>query len=495
MPNKVTLEYNADGDKLIKESRRVETALGSTEDKSKKTGSAIASSFKFAAAGIAAAGIGSLLHGMFDEAQEAQKVSASTAQGIKTMGAEAWTSADAIGALSESISNKIGVDDEAIQSSANLLLTFGNVRNQAGAMNDVFDRSVKAAQDLSAKGFGDANAAAKMLGKALNDPLKGMTALSKAGVTFTQAQKDQIKAMVESGDLLGAQKLLLQEVEKQVGGTAEATATGADKMKVQWANFQEDLGTKMLPILEKVLAQLMLFVDWASQHQEIVIAIAAITAGIWLLNAAMDANPVILLISLFAGLVIGLMILWEKSAGFRDFFIGIWKDITSQFWGFIDFIKSVWNGLVDFFTKTTFGKIIGNIFRAVGDAVGAVIDAIGWLIDRIKGAIDWLSDAVDMAMKLIGVTGTGHVTTSKPKVKPPRHHSGTVVPGFPGSEQMAILQAGEKVTPRGQSGGGGGTLALRDGASQGAADFISEMFRIGAVQLVTAQTGEPVRLV
>lgn len=309
MPNKVVLEYVGDGDKLISESRRVENALQSTDDRAKKTGSSIGSSFKAAAGVIAAVGIGSMLKGMFDEAQEAQKVSASTAQGIKTMGAEAWTSADAIGKLSESISNKIGVDDEAIQSSANLLLTFGNVKNAAGDMNNIFDRSVAAAQDLAAKGFGDADSAAKMLGKALNDPIKGMNALSRAGVTLTQSQQDQIKALVESGDLLGAQKILLGEVEKQVGGTAEATATGADKMRVQWANFQEDLGTKMMPILEAVLGQLSKFLDWASQHQEIVIAIAAITAGIWLLNAALEANPIVLVTSLVLGLVAGLILL------------------------------------------------------------------------------------------------------------------------------------------------------------------------------------------
>jgi hypothetical protein len=195
--------------------------------------------------------------GMIDEAREAQKVSASTAQGIKTIGAESWTSAKAIEELSGKISEQIGVDDELIQQSANLLLTFKNIKNEAGEGGKVFDRAVLAAQDLAAKGFGDAESAAKMLGKALNDPIKGMTALGKAGVTFSEDQKAAIKSLVESGDLLGAQKIILKEVEAQVGGTAEATATAGDKMAVSWKNFQESLGTAVMPTIDGLLNMLM----------------------------------------------------------------------------------------------------------------------------------------------------------------------------------------------------------------------------------------------
>ena len=49
-----------------------------------------------------------------------------------------------------------------------------------------------------------------MVGKALNDPLKGLTALSRIGVQFTAQQQEQIKAMVEVGDVAGAQKIILR---------------------------------------------------------------------------------------------------------------------------------------------------------------------------------------------------------------------------------------------------------------------------------------------
>ncbi|HUH10931.1 MAG TPA: hypothetical protein VLZ73_10310, partial [Brevundimonas sp.] len=143
------------------------------------------------------------------------------------------------------------MDDEAIQSGANLLLTFKNVKNEVGDGANIFDRATQSAADLSAAGFGDMSATSKQLGKALNDPIKGITALSRSGVTFTEQQKEQIKTLVASGKTLDAQKIILGEVESQVGGAAAASATAGEKMSVAWGNFKEGVGTAMLPFIDK----------------------------------------------------------------------------------------------------------------------------------------------------------------------------------------------------------------------------------------------------
>lgn len=186
------------------------------------------------------------------EARESQKVGAVTEQIIRATGGAAKVTADQIGTLSEAISAKTGVDDEAIQTGANLLLTFKQVRNEVGAGNQIFDRATAAALDLSKAGFGSMDSASKTLGKALNDPIKGMAALSRAGVTFTEQQKAQIETLVKSGDVLGAQKVILGEVESQVGGVAAASATMDEKLSTSWANLKEKVGEKLLPLLDKV---------------------------------------------------------------------------------------------------------------------------------------------------------------------------------------------------------------------------------------------------
>lgn len=204
------------------------------------------------AAGLAALGVGSFFADAIGEARESQKVGALTANVIKVTGGAAKVTAGQVGDLATAISNKTGVDDEAIQSGANLLLTFKNVKNEVGAGANVFDRATAAAVDLSAAGFGDVAGSSKMLGKALNDPIAGITALGRAGVTFSAGQKTQIKGMVEAGNLLGAQKIIMAEVESQVGGAAAASATAGEKAAVAFGNLKEQIGTAMLPVIDKV---------------------------------------------------------------------------------------------------------------------------------------------------------------------------------------------------------------------------------------------------
>ena len=195
---------------VAKDFAGIEAAAAAT---GKKTGAALGGGLlgtvkTFAGPLAAAAGVASIVGfvgNSMDEAREAQKVGALTTSIIKSTGGAAKISASQVADLAESISKKTGIDDEAIQTGSNLLLTFKNVRNEVGAGNDIFNQATQAAVDLSAAGFGSVDSASKMLGKALNDPMKGLTALGRAGVTFTADQKKLIEGLVKQGDTLGAQ--------------------------------------------------------------------------------------------------------------------------------------------------------------------------------------------------------------------------------------------------------------------------------------------------
>lgn len=225
----------------------------------KSVGSKFGTLFKVGA--LAAVGgafvVGKFLKGAVDEAREAQIVTARTENVIKRMGGAANVSAKQVADLAGSISKKTGIDDEAIQSGQNLLLTFGNIRNEAGKGNDIFNRTSQLMVDMSAAMGTDAKGSAIQLGKALNDPVKGVTALTRSGVSFTEQQKEQIKSLVESGKTLEAQKLILGEVEKQFGGAAAAMATPADKVAVAWGNVKEQIGTALLPVIDNVLNKVL----------------------------------------------------------------------------------------------------------------------------------------------------------------------------------------------------------------------------------------------
>ncbi|WP_159083899.1 hypothetical protein [Nocardioides terrigena] len=192
------------------------------------------------------------------EATEAAVVGSRTENVIEKMGNAANISAEQVGNLAMALSNKTGIDDEAIQSGQNLLLTFGNIRDEAGKGNDIFSQTSSLMVDMSAAMGTDASGSAIQLGKALNDPVKGITALSRVGVSFTEGQKETIAALVETGDTMGAQKVILGELKRQFGGAAEAMTTPAEKAKVAFGNLQELIGSKLLPVANDVLT---FFVD------------------------------------------------------------------------------------------------------------------------------------------------------------------------------------------------------------------------------------------
>jgi hypothetical protein len=170
-------------------------------------------------------------------------------------------------------------DDEILRKVTANLLTFGNV---AGAQ---FDRAQLAAVNLATRLNTDLQSATLMVGKALNDPVKGIKALTRAGIQFTDAQKAQIVAMSAAGDAAGAQSIILGELERQFGGSAKAMrdATPGADLKNAWDDFQETVGKlalNVLPPLTKALASLLdKFNGLSPRAQEIALAVAGVAAA------------------------------------------------------------------------------------------------------------------------------------------------------------------------------------------------------------------------
>jgi hypothetical protein len=209
---------------------------------------------------LAAAGgmlaLGSGVRFVAGEYIEAARVGAQTAAAIKSTEGAANVSADAVSRLAGALSAKAGIDDEVIQSGENVLLTFTKVRNEAGKGNDIFNQATGAALDMSVALGTSLKSSNIQLGKALNDPVKGVTALQRVGVSFTKSQRDQIKALVKSGETLKAQKLILREVTTEFGGSAAAQAQPIDKLRVGIGNLAESLGTLAAPTVNRGITAL-----------------------------------------------------------------------------------------------------------------------------------------------------------------------------------------------------------------------------------------------
>lgn len=175
-----------------------------------------------------------------------EKIVAQTNAVLKSTAGVSRVTADELDKLTDSMERKHGVDADMITQGANLLLTFTNVRNEAGKGNDIFNQGVRIMTDMGVAMGTDASSSAILLGKALNDPIAGIAALSRVGVQLTDDQKNMIEKMVEAGDVMGAQKVILKELEVQFGGSAAAAgetfAGQLDKLKLAFGHVQESIG-------------------------------------------------------------------------------------------------------------------------------------------------------------------------------------------------------------------------------------------------------------
>ena len=180
---------------------------------------------------------------------------------LKSTGNTAGTSVKGIQKLAGSLESLSGVDEELIINSQNVLATFTKIRNTK--TDKIFDQATKSALNMSVALGQDLQSATTMLGKALNDPIAGISAMSRAGVQFTQDQKDQIRVMVEAGDVMGAQKVILGELETQFGGVAEAAGSG---MAGSMARLQDAFSDAFRELATALLPTLTDLAEWLAAH-------------------------------------------------------------------------------------------------------------------------------------------------------------------------------------------------------------------------------------
>lgn len=348
-----------------------------------------------------------------------------------TKGAAGVTEQAAI-QLASSLQKVTTYGDEAILAGESLLLTFTNVGS------GVFERATKAALDMSTAMKQDLKGSVIQLGKALNDPINGMTALTRVGVTFTQAQKDQVKALQESGDMMGAQAIILAELEKEFGGSAEAAGkTFAGSLQIlrnRFDDVMETIGTGLIPIVQQLTSRLGDLITWFENldgpSKQTIVTIIAVGAALAIIGpiligigAAVSALGAIFAvvfspIGIVVGLVIGALVLLGQHFGITLGQIQVYWNLLvlyAQYYatGIITAIQKIWTdvepelnklktwfdtegwpaistALSDF--KTNILDPVVNALKSIWNDVKPALDDLGnWFIsDGLPGAKDSL---------------------------------------------------------------------------------------------------------
>lgn len=156
---------------------------------------------------------------------------------IKATGSAAGFTTKELTDFASALDLKTLADRNMIMESINVMQTFKSVQG------DVFTRSIELSQDLSEVLGTDMKSSVVMLGKALEDPIRGLSALRRVGVSFTKTEEDQIKALVEANKAFEAQSKILDTLSGQVGGAGEGAAGGLagqiDTLNYRWRELTE----------------------------------------------------------------------------------------------------------------------------------------------------------------------------------------------------------------------------------------------------------------
>lgn len=405
----LTVKINGDTSDLDK------ALTGSTSNLSK----ASASISKFAnvaagallAVGTAAVGFGVSSVKAFEESQNAL---AQTDAVIKSTGGSAGVTRDEVLKLATAFEANSRYADETIQSAENMLLTFTNIGK------NVFPETTQAVLDMSTAMGQDLQTTAIQVGKALQDPVLGATALQRVGVRLTDTQKKLIETMVKSGNTMGAQKIILGELTKEFGGSAAAAgdtfAGKIDKLKNSFNNMQETIGGAIADAI-------MPLVGWFQKNQDkiaglikIVIdnalpAMAALATAFLLaegaaiaLDIALNANPVALLIDAIVLLAGALVFLQVKFDWIGKTFEYVKKQLEPLYDWFssnlLPILKEVAKQISGQFKQAwdDFSKAIADIGKVFKDA-GVNIDGAKLALYLLAGII-----ALSVAPLIVFVT-------------------------------------------------------------------------------------------
>lgn len=370
-------------------------------------------------------------------AQESADAFGQVEAALKSMGGVSGRTLEQLGAQADSLMRHSLFDDDDIMRNVTAnMLTFGNIAGEN------FDRAQQAVVDMATRLKMDLQPATIMIGKALNDPVKGLAALGRAGIQFTAQQKEQIKAMVAAGNAAGAQSIMLAELERQFGGAAQAAqdTDPFNKFKDALNTLQETIGAKVLPVLtpfiEKLTGLLDSFSKLSPQMQGFVLAAAGIAAALG--PVLMILGPLVsgigALIGLLAAPAVGAavaaaapFIALAAAVGavvyvFRDDLAPVIKDFADfvaqtlgpKLMPLIAAFQNAWTALAGAITKLFapdtalgtslrfFGELVARVFKAVVSVLGGAIDFITGILNALAAGLrgDWsamwgfLGDAV-----------------------------------------------------------------------------------------------------
>lgn len=319
--------------------------------------------------------------------------------------------------------------------------------------------------------------------------------------TASKAIDDHGNALETMGGKADSAERNIIGVHDVIDGTATIMQGPGKQGIVSYLQGWADLAGGLAPLLESLSAtKLAVLGNTAAMAAQavwsgIVKAATVVWTGVqWALNAALAANPIVLITLAIIALVAIIVLIATKTTWFQDIWNAAWGGI-----------KAAAKAVADWFS----GPFVGFFVGAFNKVKGWIDSAVGWFKDipgRAKSALSAITDAISKPFKAglnivsdawnntIGklhwsfpsIFGVGGFTISAPKL--PHFHSGGVVPGPVGQATLAVLQGGERVTAAGPSAssGGGAAVTFTGNTDSAVATLIMRLVRDGLIQIAPA---------
>lgn len=365
--------------------------------------------------------LGSFFTGAIAESSSWQSALAQTEAVVKSTGGAAGITATEMGKMAEALSAASGksiFSDDAILGAQNVLATFTQIKgtNFGDATGAILDVSQALGQDLQSTSI--------QVGKALNDPVAGIGALSRVGVTFSEDQKAMIKSLVETGDVAGAQQIIIAELNKEFGGSAAAAAdTFAGRqarLAAQFDEVKQKVGDALLPVLSKLMdlfaTKFMPYVDMAaSALAEFIAGFDTDTAGVWITELQTALATLIFNFENIKQEVSDFMMVLQHSdavMGLTAAFSGLVAGLTSIYESVVTVMPSLQNIFNNVFTVASsmigsFGAAFAPLAALIGEAIGTIIEAIVPISETITNTLasPAVLSAMDSIISVFGLLG------------------------------------------------------------------------------------------
>lgn len=471
MSNTIKLTFLGDADKLERAYNKVGLGAQKMGDKVDKESKRAAGSFsKIGLAATAAAAVaGAALFKFGKDAIGAASDLAETQSKVKVLFGD---QAAAIERFSDTAAKSLGQSKQSALDAAATFAIFGKGAGLAGDKLTGFSVDMtKLASDLASFNNTSPEDAIVAIAAALrgeSEPIRRYGVLLDDASLRNEAfalglTKTTKNVLTPQQRVLAAQALIMKQTTAAQGDFARTSDGLANKqriMKAQMANTTAQIGTQLLPVMLKLTTVGQKVIDFVSKNAKILGPLAAVigivVAAQWAWNIAMAANPIGLIIIGIAALAAGIIWVATKTRFFQTVWGGVWgflKAIGHWFAGpFKDFFVNGWNEVV---------RRFGNGVAAVKSMVGKIKSVFGKVKDFItapfRAAFNFVADAWNNTVGKLRwnvpkwVPKIGGNSIGAPQL--PHFHRGGVVPGSPGAEVLAVLQAGETVTPAGQGGG------------------------------------------